>query len=468
MARNNHLEEVHKNNAPLPYSTETPHSDLRGPVYLEPSSLELVIDAEGIVHGGSILALVEKLTWPWSGDPSDIDREQTFQRIFLDSFRTFTNAEELFGILVARYKMQCPNNLPEEDREEWQMRLQLRTQRRILTLLAPLWEGFISEEKKSIAKPLQNFLNQIPVPLKKTADLILTRIGSAEIGPEGQEHSELPCPASPQRKGLGPTTSDHSLEGWSPSLVAEQLTLFEFSLFSKIKPRECFVTVSGPRAGPLRANLESFCASYDQLVAWTKTSILTRKRVGERATIVCFWIKVAQKCHELHNFLSMSAVVTALTTTLIQNLKCTWSLVPGKCQSILDGISILNDPSGGFSQYRRLVWDAEGPCVPFIAMYLNDIARISEKFTDFQGRISFLRRQRCYEVVQTMLRSQKRPYDNICESSSVLSWISACLAIAGERDEAWIESSCKEVMRSESTYAEEIAILGGDPPMFTK
>ncbi|KAJ7933513.1 hypothetical protein B0H13DRAFT_2306622 [Mycena leptocephala] len=68
-----------------------------GPSY----SPQLVVETDGLVQSGNVVALVDKLSGPWiSGDHMTIDREKTFQDVFLMTFRTFITVEELLQMLI--------------------------------------------------------------------------------------------------------------------------------------------------------------------------------------------------------------------------------------------------------------------------------------------------------------------------------------------------------------------------------
>jgi son of sevenless-like protein len=147
----------------------------------------------------------------------------------------------------------------------------------------------------------------------------------------------------------------------------------------------------------------------------------------------------------------MSAVINALSSTVISRLHLTWAHVGRK--SILDALIKFNDPSGGFSGYRALLNNAEGPCVPFIGMYLTDIVHISDQFSDHDGQISFLKRQRWFEVVQVMLRAQKLAY-NVAESETTLNFIGAHLRVDSMKDQTWFWEKSQEVQQSELAHAD--------------
>lgn len=85
------------------------------PWYLRPnySSTDIIIEADGSVRGGTVPALVERLTaHEQASDP-------TFGKAFLMTYKSFTTLDEVFDLLVARFRIQPPENLAEVERENW-------------------------------------------------------------------------------------------------------------------------------------------------------------------------------------------------------------------------------------------------------------------------------------------------------------------------------------------------------------
>lgn len=148
----------------------------------------------------------------------------------------------------------------------------------------------------------------------------------------------------------------------------------------------------------------------------------------------------------------MSAVINALSSTVITRLHLTWAHVGRK--SVLEGLLKHNEPSRGFAGYRNLLQNVEGPCVPFISMYLTDLVHIQDAFSDETGgRICFLQRQRSYETVNAMLRFQSKPYD-IAESESTMSFIKRALQVDGEKDNNYFWTKSQEVQQTELAHAD--------------
>ncbi|KAK7063870.1 ras guanine nucleotide exchange factor domain-containing protein [Favolaschia claudopus] len=420
------------------------------PPYLLPLYADqLKLDVNGLVQSGTLVALVEKLCLdPLTKDPIKLKQEKNYRDIFLTTFRTFTTASQLFDLLVARYNMERPEHLTDEQADEWRDKMQLPTQRRTLTLFT-MWlqDHRLLEEEPHIAQRLTDFLQSImqPQSLALTAKLIVRSIEDLTFANPSEA-----SPTIPPRKRRKSKNHKNDLLRLDPADIAEQLALLEFKLYAKLTPHEC-ISYAKTQTGKKVENLTTFCATHDKLAAWVKTSILTNEALGKRADTVDFWIKVAEKCRNLNNFASMSAVINALSSTVISRLHLTWAHVNRR--SSLEGLVKFNDPSGGFSGYRMLMSNAEGSCVPFIGMYLTDIVHISDQFSDHDGVISFLKRQRWYEVVQVMLRSQKQPY-NVAESETALSFITMHLRMDSMKDQTWFWEKSQEVQQSELAHAD--------------
>lgn len=80
-----------------------------------------------------------------------------------------------------------------------------------------------------------------------------------------------------------------------PVDIAEQLALWEYSLYIKITPQEC-LSYAKTRTGPTVIHLQNFCATHDKLGGWVKKSILKHDILSKRADTVEFWIRVAEVC----------------------------------------------------------------------------------------------------------------------------------------------------------------------------
>lgn len=147
----------------------------------------------------------------------------------------------------------------------------------------------------------------------------------------------------------------------------------------------------------------------------------------------------------------MSAILNALSSAVVTRLHLTWAHVGRK--SALETLLRFGEPAGGFAAYKKLLSTIEGPCVPFIGMYLTDIAHIHDTYNDESPRICFVQRKRWHQVVTAIVRYQSRAYD-IPGSESTLNFIQRHLQEEPGRDHDWFWSRSQDVQHAELAHAD--------------
>ncbi|KAJ2918365.1 hypothetical protein MD484_g2048, partial [Candolleomyces efflorescens] len=367
------------------------------------------------------------------------------------TFRTFTTSEELFDLLLDRFSMTRPDNLNQVEVEDWKRRCLVPTQRHVLDVFN-LWleDHRLLEEDPHIAQRLPDFIRQVATPrLPVEGQALLQNI----------ERLTFADPVRPPR-GLTPKkplkVKEHKNDVLrvDAAYLADQLTLYEYHLYSKITPRECLAYVN-TQSGPEVHDLVSFCSTYDKLGGWVKMSVLNQESsIPKRANTIDHWIKVAERCRANCNFSSMSSIISALSSVVITRLHLTWAHVGRKSQ--LDALLKHNEPTGGFAGYRNLLGNVDStvPCVPFITMYLTDLIRTREQFRDEPDRISFIQRQRWHETISLLLKFQHRQPQHIY-NEYISAFISTQLREAiSSADNSWFWAKSQEVQHSELANAD--------------
>ncbi|KAG6911369.1 hypothetical protein DXG01_001040 [Tephrocybe rancida] len=422
---------------------EKPLPRISEPSFLKPMYADkLEKDENGQLRFGTLEALVEKLTSENAApDIQNRIEHNQFRRVFLTTFRTFTTADELFDMLVEIYTADHPEDLNSAEFEEWKKH-KITIQTHVLEVFTVwLTDHRLLQDDAQIAQKLTEFLGLIlSPPLAAAARLLKKQVERLTFS--------INSPTSPKRSKKSKAHRNDLLR-LDPVDIAEQLTLIESKRYVKITPKECLLHVNKQASA---SNLAEFCSTHDKIVAWVKTSILNNDALGRRANTIEFWIKVAEKCKAMNNFASMSAIINALSSTVITRLHLTWAHVGRK--TALDGLLKHNEPTGGFSGYRNLLQTVEGPCVPFISMFLTDLVHIQDAFGDEPGgRICFLQRQRSYETITSMLQFQSRSPD-IAESESIVGFIMPCLQANADKDNNWFWAKSQEVQHQELAHAD--------------
>ncbi|KAG6842406.1 hypothetical protein C0991_007536 [Blastosporella zonata] len=437
MKRNgSHMEaQAFHDEQPFPRISEP---SFRKPVYAD----KLETDENGQLRFGTVEALVEKLI---SENPTPDLQNRTehtlFRSIFLTTFRTFMTADELFDRLVDIYQMDHPKDLVSSEFEEWKKHL-IDTQNRILAVFS-LWltDHRLLQDDAHIAQKLTEFLKLIrSPPLAAPARFLEKQLERLTFS--------INSPTSPKKTKKSKAHKNDLLR-LDPVDLAEQLTLIEWKRYVKITPKECVLHVKKQVA---ISNLAEFCSTHDKIVSWVKACILTTDGLTKRAQIIDLWIKTAEKCKVMSNFASMSAIIIALSSTVITRLHLTWAHVGRR--NALDGLLKYNEPTGGFAGYRNLLQNVEGPCVPFITMFLTDLVHIHDGYGDEpEGRICFLQRQRTYKTITLMLQFQIRSHD-IAESESLIDFIIRHLQADADKDNNWFWAKSQEVQQQEISQAD--------------
>jgi son of sevenless-like protein len=90
-------------------SSPTPQPELPPPY----PPTDILIDPDGSVRAGTVPALVELLT------SHEQENDPTFFNSFLMTFKSFTTVDELFELLVQRFRIQPPPKMSKAEREDW-------------------------------------------------------------------------------------------------------------------------------------------------------------------------------------------------------------------------------------------------------------------------------------------------------------------------------------------------------------
>ncbi|KAK7021984.1 hypothetical protein VNI00_011191 [Paramarasmius palmivorus] len=177
-------------------------------------------------------------------------------------------------------------------------------------------------------------------------------------------------------------------------------------LYHQITPQEC-IRYAKIQTDKEVEYLNTFCSTHDKIAAWVTTTILDCKVLERRSDLQ---YKVAEKCRNL-NFASMSAIINALSSTVVTHLHLHWAHVGRK--NTVDALLKHNDPSGGFAGYRNLQLSAEGPYVPFVGTYLSDIVHIKDHLSHSgEGGMKWRKSHQGYSQNTIPLRRSRRRFSS--------------------------------------------------------
>ncbi|KAG0381222.1 DELLA protein rgl2 [Mortierella sp. AD032] len=134
-------------------------------------------------------------------------------------------------------------------------------------------------------------------------------------------------------------------------LVAYQLTLVESSIFLEIPPAALLTHSPKTPHRSITASTDFF----NYLTRMIEYSVLFPPEASGRAQCMHYWVKVAVKLHELENFQTLKAVLSALGTPPVKRLKRTWGFVPRKSMHKLETLSELMSEGRNYGKYREMM-----------------------------------------------------------------------------------------------------------------
>ncbi|CAG8446250.1 1761_t:CDS:2 [Ambispora leptoticha] len=173
------------------------------------------------------------------------------------------------------------------------------------------------------------------------------------------------------RKLYFKAAADPNILDFAPHMVAYQLTLIDSAIFLEIDPLS-LLTHSPKHPDPKITASTDF---FNYLTRVIESSILSPQEASARALVIHYWVKVAIKLHELHNYQTLKGILSALGTPPIKRLKRTWACIPKKSMTKLDSLNELMSESSNYGKYRETLQQEKftrKPVIPFLGPFIMD------------------------------------------------------------------------------------------------
>jgi hypothetical protein len=162
---------------------------------------------------------------------------------------------------------------------------------------------------------------------------------------------------------------------FNPMAIAKQMALHDSLLIKRIQNYEWL------GQGWMKQKAPNICAvinRFNEISNWTSTMIVIGATKEIRAMAIVHLVLVATACLELHNFHAVLALVTGLSSTPVSRLLQTWKDVDSDTTRCLDKLKELISINSKFKGLREAQESVEGPCVPYLGVYLNDLTFIED------------------------------------------------------------------------------------------
>ncbi|KAF9152091.1 hypothetical protein BG015_005782 [Linnemannia schmuckeri] len=374
---------------------------------------EISFNMEGLVKGGTLPALVERLTLHDSIPAS-------FVATFLLTYRSFTTTTEFFNLLFRRFTIAPPTGLEGQDLVQWTERKLTPIRLRVFNTIKTWLENFYMEdelEDRQMLPKIKEFSSLMRHSMSFAAVQIIKLVEKREASDGSLRKmvlnltTQAPQPITPRNlKKIKFLELD-------PLEFARQLTIMEANAYNKIKPVECLAkawTSEDPEIAAKAVNIKRMIETANLYANWVNELVLSEKDTKKRALIVRHLVAVAEKLRQLNNFSLLYATTAALALSPIHRLKRTWELVPSKVMTTYATLLAVTNSAKSWTDYRQELHSANPPCVPFVGVYLTDLVMIQDGNPDFlkgaEQHINFAKRVSTAEVIREIQQYQSVPY----------------------------------------------------------
>ncbi|KAG9321591.1 hypothetical protein KVV02_001735 [Mortierella alpina] len=376
---------------------------------------DLILNAEGQVKGGTLPALIERLTLHDGLDSN-------FIATFLLSYRSFTTTKELFHHLFLRFTIQPPLGLDAEEMEIWTEKKLTPIRLRVFNIIKSWLENFYLEDETDDREALamiKDFSGS--AAMKDTmsfAAVQLVKLVEKREQSEGAFRkmvlnltTQAPQPITPRNlKKIKFLELD-------PLEFARQLTIMEATVYNKIRPVECLAKAwmsEDPEMAAKAVNIKKMIETSNLYANWINELVLSEKEIKKRVLVIRHLVLIAEKLRLLNNFSMLFATMAALSQSPIHRLKRTWEQVPTRTITTFMELQTLVGVAKNWADYRDELHNVNPPCVPFVGMYLTDLVMIQDGNQDYLKKsshlINFYKRVKTAEVIREIQQYQSVPY----------------------------------------------------------
>ncbi|XP_061732106.1 ras-specific guanine nucleotide-releasing factor 2-like isoform X3 [Nerophis ophidion] len=202
-------------------------------------------------------------------------------------------------------------------------------------------------------------------------------------------------------------------ESLSAMELAEQITLLDHIVFRSIPYEEFlgqgWMKVDKTEKTPFIMKTSQHFNNMSNLVA---SQIMTQVDVGSRAAAMEKWLAVADICRCLNNYNGVLEITSALNRSAIYRLKKTWAKVCKQTKALMERLQRTVSSEGRFKNLRETLKNCNPPCVPYLGMYLTDLAFIEEGTPNFteDGLVNFSKMRMISHIIREIRQFQQAPY----------------------------------------------------------
>lgn len=420
---------------------------------------EIVYNKDGQICGGTLPALIERLT------THDSTPDAMFVATFFLTFRLFATPIQFAQALIDRFLY-----VAESPRTAGPIRL--RVYNVFKGWLESHWRNDCDNSALDLIQSFarRQLLMVLPTAGKRLAHLV-EKVNAVEgplvprlVSSMGKTNTCIATYVSPDAPLPAPIITKSqlaALKAWKtsgtninildfdPLELARQFTIKESRIFCSILPEELLATEWTKKTGSMAVNVRAMSTLSTDLANLVADSILQLQDSKLRAKTIKRWVKIASKCLDLANYDSLMAVICSLNSSTILRLKRTWDQVSPKTKATLETLKGIVDCSRNYAVLRQRLQNTATPCLPFVGTYLTDLTFVdvgnqttrplnSDDSTNSVTVINFDKHVKTAKIISELQRFQI-PY-RLTEVPELQTWMQDQLVRVRSSDQSNLQS----------------------------
>uniref|UniRef100_A0A6B2L2D1 Ras-GEF domain-containing protein n=1 Tax=Arcella intermedia TaxID=1963864 RepID=A0A6B2L2D1_9EUKA len=241
--------------------------------------------------------------------------------------------------------------------------------------------------------------------------------------------------------------------------IAQQITIIDESLFKAIGLEEFMGQAWTKKDKETRApNILRFISWFNEISYWIQTELTKEVRLKSRIRKFAKFLDICEFLLAYQNYNSLLAFFSAFLSSSIHRMQKTIAGLPKRHNSFYKKYIQLLDGRDRWAWARGQISSAEGPCLPYLGMYLTDYTMIDDGNKDNtpNGLINYRKRELIASCLQTIVDCQQKPYLHFNVNSEIQEYLLRCKRCRNT-DSLFSFSKIAEPKENEPTF--EVAVI---------